>query len=86
MIDNKRRIIHVEIVDNQAEQYKVDGQVITPFKRLYSLMNEYDVDLCVLDALPNANEAKDFARAFPGRVFLSYYKDSQDMVKWSDKN
>ena len=86
LVNNKRRIIHVEVVDNQAEQYKVDGQVVTPFKRLYTLMQEYDVDLCVLDALPNANEAKDFASSFPGRVFLSYYKDSQEMVKWSDKN
>ena len=85
MVNNKRRLIHIEVIDNQAEKYKVDGKVITPFKRLYSIMNEYDVDLCILDALPNANEAKDFARAFPGRVFLSYYKDSQDMVRWSDR-
>ena len=86
LVNNKRRLIHVEIIDNQAELYKVDGNVITPFKHLYSLMTKYDVDLCVLDALPNANEAKDFARAFPGRVFLSYYKDSQDMVRWTDRS
>lgn len=85
-INNKLRLVHVEVVDNQASRYKVDGKVVTPFKRLYSLMNEYDVDLCVIDALPNANEAKDFARAFPGRVFIAYYKDSTEIVRWSDKS
>lgn len=85
-INNKKRLIHVEVVDNKSSKYKVEGEIVTPFKRLYALMTEYDVDLCVLDALPNANEAKDFARAFPGRVFLAYYRSSQDMVKWSDMN
>ena len=48
-------------------------------------MTEFDVDMCVLDALPNVNEAKEFAAAFPGRVFISYYKGSQEMAQWSDK-
>ena len=85
MVDNKKRLVHIEVVDNQLDKYKENGKIVTPFKRLYSLMQEFDVDLCVLDALPNANEAKDFARAFPKRVFLSYYKESTDMVRWSDK-
>jgi len=85
MVDNKKRLVHIEVVDNQLDKYKEAGKIVTPFKRLYSLMQEFDVDLCVLDALPNANEAKDFARAFPKRVFLSYYKESTDMVRWSDK-
>lgn len=85
IVDNKKRLLHIEVVDNQAKRYKESGKVVTPFKRLYQMMTDFDVDLCVLDALPNANEAKDFARAFPGRVFLSYYKESADMVRWSDK-
>lgn len=85
MVNNKKRIVHIEVVDNQQDRYKEAGKIVTPFKRLYTMMQEFDVDLCVLDALPNANEAKDFSRAFPGRVFLSYYKESTDMVRWSDK-
>jgi hypothetical protein len=84
-VGDKKRIVHIEVVDNQLDKYKEAGKVVSPFKRVYEMMKEFDVDLCVLDALPNANEAKDFARAFPGRVFLSYYKESTDMVRWSDK-
>jgi hypothetical protein len=82
----KKQIVHVEVVDNYCERYKEGGKIVSPFKRLYQLMHEYDVDMCVLDALPNANEAKEFAAEFPGRIFLSYYKGSQDMARWSDKN
>ena len=82
----KKKVIHLEVVDNQCERYREAGKIVSPFKRLYSLMHEYDVDVCVLDALPNANEAKDFAAQFPGRVFLSYYKEGQDVARWSDKN
>jgi hypothetical protein len=49
-------------------------------------MREFDVGLCVCDAMPNHNESHEFARAFPGRVYLSYYTDGgKDMVKWADK-
>ena len=82
----KKRLIHLEVVDNYCERYREAGKIVSPFKRLYSLMHEYDVDMCVLDALPNANEAKEFAAEFPGRVFLSYYKESQELARWSDKN
>ena len=82
----KKQLIHLEIIDNYCDRYREAGKIVSPFKRLYSLMHEYDVDMCVLDALPNANEAKEFAAEFPGRVFLSYYKESQDLARWSDKN
>jgi len=82
----KKRLIHLEVIDNYCDRYRESGKIVSPFKRLYSLMHEYDVDMCVLDALPNANEAKEFAAEFPGRVFLSYYKESQDLARWSDKN
>ena len=85
VIDNKRKLIHLEVIDNHAKRYRENGKIVSPFKRLYTIMNEFDVDMCVLDALPNANEAKEFASTFPGRVFLSYYKGSQDMARWSDK-
>jgi len=83
---NKKRVIHYEIVDSMNSIYMENGKRITPFKRLYQLMKEYDVDLCIVDAMPNANEAIDFAQAFPKRVFLSYYIEQQkEMVQWMDR-
>lgn len=85
----KKRIIHFEIIDSMNPIYTEAGQRVTPFKRLYQLMKEYDVDLCIIDAMPNANEALDFARAFPRRVFVAWYLDSRgtqrDIVQWGDR-
>jgi len=81
----KKRIVHIEIIASKNPTYKEGGREVSPFKRLRTLMEEYDVDVCVCDALPNANEAMAFGRAFPGRVFLAYYTDSRDTIKWSDK-
>ena len=84
-VGQKRQIVHLEVVDQHAARYLEGGNIVSPFKRLYRIMTEFDVDMCVLDALPNVNEAKEFAAAFPGRVFISYYKGSQEMAQWSDK-
>ena len=81
----KKRIIHLEVIGTHNPQYKEAGKEVSPFKRLYKLMEEYDVDICVVDALPNTNEAKDFGRAFPTRVYIAYYHDSKDPFRWSDR-
>jgi len=85
--DNKPRIVHIEEIDDKNPRYWEHGKPVTPFKRLYELMREFDVSMCICDAMPNFNEAHEFARTFPGRVFLSWYQDSSgpDVVKWSDK-
>jgi hypothetical protein len=83
---NKKRIIHFEIIDNRNDIYTEAGRQVTPFKRLYKLMNEFDIDLCLIDAMPNTNEAMEFARAFVKRVFVTYYIEAQrDMVQWEDR-
>lgn len=85
----KKRIIHFEIIDSMNSIYMEADKRITPFKRLYKLMKEFDVDMCIIDAMPNANEAMEFARAFPRRVFVSWYIDShgtnRDIVQWGDR-
>jgi len=87
--ETKKRIIHYEIIDSMNPLYMEAGQRITPFKRLYQLMKDYRVNLCIIDAMPNANEAMDFARAFPKRVFVAWYLDSRgtqrDIVQWGDR-
>lgn len=84
--EGKKRIVHLEIIESSNPRYWVNGQQVSPFKRLYELMTEFDVGLCVIDALPAYNEAADFARAFPSRVFLAHYGEAGvDIVKWHDK-
>lgn len=48
------------------------GEVDT-FEELAELMTRYDVRRCVVDALPDIHKAREFARAWPGKVWLAYY-------------
>lgn len=84
--DGKKQLVHLEIIEQHNPRYWENGAPVTPFKRLYQLMREFDVGVCVCDAMPNVNEAQDFARSFKGRVFLGWYGEAGvDMVKWYDK-
>ena len=84
--DGRKELVHLEIIESGNTRYWEGGKPVSPFKRLYELMREFNVQMCVIDAMPNANEAQDFARAFPGRVFLAWYKDAGvDMVEWQDR-
>jgi hypothetical protein len=71
----KLNLAHLEIVQGES-----------PFDRLYELMIQYDVDCCVIDALPSYNEAVKFAKQFKRRVFLSYYSENVHMLRWSDRD
>jgi len=85
--DNQKRIRHVEIVDQHNPDYRgPDGEILSPFNRAAELMKEYNVGLCVVDAMPSVNDALQFARQFPGRVFLAYYADGKEMVQWNDRS
>ncbi len=60
---------------------------VATFNELDLYMRQYDVDLCVIDGTPNQHSARDFARRFPGRVYLSYYNDNQKgSYKWERPN
>lgn len=86
--NGKKRIIHLEIIDRNNSIYFKDGEPEKgqPFKRCYDLMKEYKVDMCICDALPNYNDAKDLAQAFPRKVFLAQYMEGQkDIVQWGDR-
>jgi hypothetical protein len=48
-------------------------------------MRRYGVAYCVVEQLPNVNDARRFANEFPGRVFLAGYADLRDdMMTWGD--
>jgi hypothetical protein len=85
---NKKRVRHVEVVDRSNSKYfSEDGKQQSPYIRAGELMNEFNVGMCVMDHMPNPDEAITFAQKFPGRVFIAWYQDNQkDIVIWGDRN
>lgn len=70
---------HLAIV-HAEEIYALD-----PFARCDELMHDFRISVCVLETLPNYNDAKRFANRHPGKVFLAGYADMRDdMLRWGD--
>lgn len=66
------RIVHISIEKGWSE--------------LDRLMKSFHVVRCVIDALPETDEARKFAKRFPGKVFLSYYNEHQKgAYKWNEE-
>ena len=74
--DGRQAVVHIEAV------YDHD-----PFARCDVLMKQYDVAMCVVEQLPNANDARRFANRWRGRVFLADYAGDYkaDMIVWGDQ-
>lgn len=82
----KKRIRHVEIIEMHNPDYYENNEQVSPFNRLYKLMDEFNVGICVVDMMPNYNEALKFAQSFPGRVFLArYQREGTEVVQWGDR-
>ena len=72
--DGRQAVIHAEAVFD-----------IDPFERCAKLMDQFGVAVCVVEQLPNVNDARKFANRFPGRVFLCGYSDMRDdSMQWGD--
>ena len=74
--DGRQAVIHVEAVFGES-----------PFDRCTELMEQYRVSVCVVEQLPNVNDARRFANldAHRGRVFLAGYADlKDDAMIWGD--
>jgi len=73
--DGRQAVVHCE------EVYDSD-----PFLRCSELMDLYGVRVCVVEQLPNFNDAMRFANRHPGRVFLAngYGDLAEDVVRWGD--
>lgn len=70
----QQAVIHIE--------YIFDAD---PFARCSTLMDSYGVQCCVVETLPNYNDAKRFAQRHPGRVFLAGYGNmDNEMLIWGD--
>jgi hypothetical protein len=84
---NKKRLRHVEFIEMDNPRYfDVHGKRQQTWVRLHELMREFNVQLCVVDAMPESNAALTFAQTYPGRVFLAHYMQTQrETVLWTDK-
>jgi hypothetical protein len=72
--DGRQAVVHVEAIFNDS-----------PFDRCAALMRAFGVAVCVVEQLPNVNDARRFANKFPGKVFLAGYADLRDdMMVWGD--
>lgn len=84
---NKKRIRHVEFIERyNPRYYDVHGKPQSPWVRLHELMKAFNVQLAVVDAMPEATASLQFAQTYPGRVFLAFFQQSQrDVVVWGDR-
>lgn len=72
--DGRQAVVHVEAVFD-----------LDPFARCSELMGQYGVTVCVVEQLPNVNDARKFANRHKGRVFLAGYADlKDDAMRWGD--
>lgn len=72
--DGRQVVVHAE------EIYNID-----PFERCAQIITDYRVAICVLETLPNFNDAKKLAQRFRGRVYLAQYAGADaDAVSWGD--
>lgn len=75
VVDGRVRYLWLEIIYGK-----------NTFKRCYALMKEFRVRFACMETLLNFDEAKRFADAFPGRVFLAQYQDLEnELLTWWDR-
>lgn len=72
--DGRQALLHAEAIFDED-----------PFARCDALMDLYGVEACVVEGLPNWNDAKRFANRHPGRVFVASYGDQEDTQTWGDQ-
>lgn len=74
--------IHVEEILTQPTPENPEA---SPFDRCDELMVQFGVQVCVVETLPNYNDAKRFANRHPGKVFLAGYQDmKEESIRWGD--
>lgn len=74
--ENHYRIVWLELIESDE-----------PFVRCDQLMEEYGVQVCTIENLPNYNEARRFARRHYGRVWIVNYQVlAGEMMLWKDKS
>ena len=79
--------LHVVIGRRGGDRDKiVHIGIYKDWKEMDRLMRNFNVSRCVVDALPETRNARDFAERFKDKVYLSYYNRHQkNNYAWNDK-
>ena len=80
--DGRQAVAHVEAAFANPTP---DDPNASTWDRADELMSLYGIAMCVVEQLPNVDEARKFANRHPGKVFLAGYADMKDdMIVWGD--
>ena len=78
------RVLHITIRDKDKRKVYIGTN---DWEDLDSLMREYNVMICVIDALPETKAVSDFAKRHRGKVYACYYSnlkmDKNEFFKFS---
>jgi hypothetical protein len=69
----EKRVVWFEVIENED-----------PWKRTAEIYERFQPKCCIIDALPNANEAQAFANYYGKNVFLAYFGNYRDQIRWED--
>lgn len=73
--DGRQGVVHVEAIFDDD-----------PFARCSDLMRIFGIAVCVVEQLPNVNDARKFANRHKGKVFMAGYADLRDdQMTWGDQ-
>lgn len=80
--DGRQAYIHLEYI--YISPTKEDPEA-SPWRRADELMAQYGIQCCVVETLPNYDNAKSFAQRHHGKVFLAGYGNMEgEMLHWGD--
>lgn len=79
--------VYAEIAEVGADgrTHIVHLPVFREWDRLYTLMRQHEIEVCVIDMRPEVRLARQFAHDFPGRVWMMDYTNIQDPVRWEGR-
>jgi len=72
-----------EIDEATGRSHIVDLPTTRSWEDLYRLMNQHEIECCVIDARPEVRLARKMAHDFPGRVFCCEYTNVHEPVRWT---
>lgn len=78
----RQAVVHLEYIYISPTKDNPDA---SPWDRADELMAQYGVQCCVVETLPNYDNAKSFSQRHPGKVFLAGYGNMDgEMLHWGD--
>lgn len=70
------RVLHIVIMEEKRIVFIGEKET---FEEVNNLINEYNVKVGVVDALPETRKAQELANRFRGRILLSYYSGIKEV-------